>query len=254
MHEMTKQTFKVERDAKSRKYVVKNEHELQKNHREDDNTSTSGIMPEKPGDPTCPVTSYEKYLAKLNPELNRLWQFPLDSFLEDGTWFAKRPIGRNTMAQFMSKLSKSAQLSRIYTNHSLRATAATILGETFTPLQVMSVTGHKAVSSLASYQQTSREKKIEMGQKITDKLTSQSQLAIYKKGTTATQPQVRETATAVRPTQAYTEIEVMQFSQNRVTTLVPDTNTEGNIPLPQLPTSLFSGCNLSGATININFK
>ena len=49
----------------------------------------------------------------------------------------------------MSVLSEKADLSTKYTNHSLRATSAHILDAALIPSRkIMSVTGHKAESSL----------------------------------------------------------------------------------------------------------
>jgi hypothetical protein len=43
-------------------------------------------------------------------------------------------------ASFMSTLSKKTGLSQIYTNHSIRATGATILGRNCSMVQIMAVT------------------------------------------------------------------------------------------------------------------
>ena len=98
--------------------------ELTKNRREMDRENISGHMPEDREMPEyCPVRNFETYLQKLHPQCNRLWQFPKDSFdISDEYWFQKRPIGKDTLASFMSTLSKKTGLSQIYTNHSIRAT------------------------------------------------------------------------------------------------------------------------------------
>jgi hypothetical protein len=46
-------------------------------------------------------------------------------------------------------------LSQIYTNHSIRATGATILGRNCSMAQIMAVTRHKSASSVAVYQRRS---------------------------------------------------------------------------------------------------
>ena len=68
---------------------------------------------------------------------------------------------RDMLAKFMGKLSVSCGLSQSYAIHFIRATGATILTEcnNFPDAQIMSVTGHKSVSSLAIYQRTSDQKK-----------------------------------------------------------------------------------------------
>jgi hypothetical protein len=68
----TKDTFVVKVDPKTNtKYVTKQIDELTKNHRFDDKENVTAIMPEIPNSPLCPVTSFEKYVSKLNPKCNR---------------------------------------------------------------------------------------------------------------------------------------------------------------------------------------
>jgi hypothetical protein len=140
-----------------RRYVMKKVDELTNNRREMDRENISGHMPEDREMPEyCPVRNFETYLQKLHPQCNRLWQFPKDSFnISDECWFQKRPIGKDTLASFMSTLSKKTGLSQIYTNHSIRATGANILGRNCSMAQIMAVTGHKSASSVAVYQRVS---------------------------------------------------------------------------------------------------
>ena len=66
----------------------------------------------------------------LNKELPWLWQRPADSFYpDDETWFQKSPLGKTTISSMMSKISRKGELSRRYTNHSIRSTAITVLDE-----------------------------------------------------------------------------------------------------------------------------
>ena len=74
MRSMTKNTFVVKIDPETnRKYVTKNIDGLTKNHRADDNGKLTAMMPEQPDSPFCPVRSFEKYLSKLHPICNNLW-------------------------------------------------------------------------------------------------------------------------------------------------------------------------------------
>ena len=128
------------------------------------------------------MTSYELYISKLHPDLERLWQRPLSIFSEkDDVWYAKVPMGQKTLAVFMSELSKSCQLSQIYTNHSIRATGATVLSKgMYGPAQIMAVTGHKSVQSLSVYQRVDDEEKLQMGKTLSESLvpTLKNQLAL----------------------------------------------------------------------------
>ena len=64
----------------------------------------------------------------------------------------------------MPRLSEAAHLSQHYTNHDIRVTATTILArEGFSYKQIMSVTGHKSVQSLAIYHKVGGSEKLMMG-------------------------------------------------------------------------------------------
>ena len=166
MHAMSKKTFTVQKDPKTNKeFVVKVEDELVKNHRAGDKESYSGIMPENPSSPLCPVKSFKLYFSKLHPDCDRLWQRPKNSFLEeDRSWYYNVPVGQKTLSGFMTKISKLVNLPTNYTNHCIRATGATLLSRTgYNNAQIMAITGHKSVSSLAIYQRVNEAEKINMG-------------------------------------------------------------------------------------------
>ena len=104
--------------------------ELTKNHRADDKEKTSEIMPENPGSEFCNVLSYEKYVSKLNPNCEKLWQRPKDEFCDDDQISCNNvPVGEQTLGSFMLVLSKKCNLSQTYTNHYIRSTGATILAK-----------------------------------------------------------------------------------------------------------------------------
>jgi len=143
-----------------------------KNHRENDKEKTSGIIPESPGSEYCPVQSFAKYISKLHPSCDRLWQKPRDDFDDsDKTWYYNAPIGEKTLGNFMTSLSKLCRLSQIYTNHSIRATGATILAKNnYCDAQIMAVTGHKSVAALSMYQRVENEDKIKMSKSLSDSI------------------------------------------------------------------------------------
>jgi integrase len=126
-----------------------------------------------PRSPYCPVMSFQNYVRRLHPSNERLWQRPLDSFSENSpVWYCNSGVGEKTLSRFMSRLSKSCGLSLIYTNHSMRATGATILSKNMHgTAQIMAVTGHKSVQSLTTYQRVDTEDKIKMGQTLTQNVT-----------------------------------------------------------------------------------
>jgi hypothetical protein len=164
MEKMTKTTFEIKTHLSSGKeYITKRQDELTKNHRVGDEENVTGVILET-GTESCPVRSFRKYTSLLNPKNERLWQYPVNAFsIEDAVWYTNKPIGLNSLKKFMMNLSKLCCLSEVYTNHSIRATGATILADrAFSPIDIMSVTGHKSVCSLKPYQKTSLTKKMEM--------------------------------------------------------------------------------------------
>jgi len=92
----------------------------------------------------------------------------------------------------MKDLSMKYALSRIYTNHSIRVTGATILSrKKYSCSQIKEVTGHKSVSSLAVYQRVSDEEKLQMGKSLTDKtLGTERSSTSSRPSTTKPKPEV----------------------------------------------------------------
>lgn len=67
------------------------------------------------------------YLSKLNPECDSFFQYPKKKWnYQDEVWYEARPIGVNKLDVMMKSISKAAKLSKIYTNHSVRAAAITL--------------------------------------------------------------------------------------------------------------------------------
>ena len=52
---------------------------------------------------------------------------------EDQVWYANKPLGVNKLGGMMEGLSNLASLSKIYTNHSVRATAITLWSDAQVP-------------------------------------------------------------------------------------------------------------------------
>lgn len=150
--------------------------EQTKNHKETDAEIVTGFMPQMldvngRSHRLCPVRSYENYIGHLHPEIDALWQQPLQrkpKNEEDNIWFKKENLGHNPLDSFMGKLSDKVGLSMHYTNHCIRVTGATNLSRKhYTPKQIMSVTGHKSINSLAIYQRVKEDEKLMMGMSLT---------------------------------------------------------------------------------------
>ena len=76
----------------------------------------------------CVVALYEKYLAHrpVHMNLDHFYLRPLAN-VKGSTWYACQPIGRNMLSKVVTNLATQAGLKGNYSNHSLRATAASRL-------------------------------------------------------------------------------------------------------------------------------
>lgn len=136
-----------------------------KNHQETDEDALSGgRICEIPGHIKCPVKVLKLYISKLHQGNEWLWQKPSTLYLPDGTcWYANLKVGHNAIAQMMKNISKFCSLSKLFTNHSVRVSTCTLLGELgFSDLDVQAVSKHKSVDSLGQYRKTKDSRKIEM--------------------------------------------------------------------------------------------
>ena len=76
-------------------------------------------------------------------------------------------VGERTLGEKMKCISKEAELSKIYSNHSIRATAVTILDKCgYDARHIMAVSGHKSVSSIRSYFKTDTSTKKQMSESM----------------------------------------------------------------------------------------
>ena len=94
------------------------------------------------GSPMDPINSLKFMLSKLHSECEALFQTPLINFGKSGTcWYKNEPLGKNTIAQLMPKISEKAGVSLFYTAHCVRASTITSLHQVglmpskFAPLQ-----------------------------------------------------------------------------------------------------------------------
>ena len=175
MDKMRKTDFELTFDQRSETWFVKKvRDELTKNHRDREQIIT-GFMPENRDDPLCPVASFKKYIEHLNPENPYLWQKALESGnlkSDKNVWYSKHHIGRNTLGKFMGEVSLKCGLSKIYHNHSIRATGITVLTRmNYSNSQIMAISGHKSVQSLSIYQKTAQKEKLEMGNVLFQSVT-----------------------------------------------------------------------------------
>ena len=104
------------------------------------------------------------YLSKLNPKRNELWQRPKAAITDpiNKPWYENQVVGRDPLNISMKLLSERAKLSRIYTNHCIRASVVTKLDqEGFEVRHIMVVNSHKSENSIKSYASKCPENKKE---------------------------------------------------------------------------------------------
>ena len=125
-----------------------------------------------------PVAIFELYTSKLNPLRKDLFQKPKKYVRGDeNDWFENQVIGRDPLNNMMKQISVDAGLSKIYTNHSVRATCLTKLDEAgFEIRHIQAVSGHKSEESIKSYSRRCPEsKKKQMEQALNSALTGNIQ-------------------------------------------------------------------------------
>ena len=159
LRELKADSFSIATDGCGRKYVYQVRDELTKNRRENNEAEEGGFMYERQGDSHCPVKSFQKYLAHLNPRCDSFFQRPKKEAGCEEVWYDNQCVGMNTLSKNKKNISKQASLSREYTNHSIRATSITLLDECgFEARHIMCVSGHRSESSIRSYASKTSDK------------------------------------------------------------------------------------------------
>jgi hypothetical protein len=139
--------------------------ELTKNHRERDFSRIQGGMVTETNSEKCPIKLFEAYLSKLDPSCEYLWQLPLKKYSSDGMWY-QRKAGKNTIKNFMKEITNICSLATKYTNHCIRATTCTLLGDIFSDIDIQSLSGHKFLSGLSCYKRVNDNQKMKMSASI----------------------------------------------------------------------------------------
>ena len=116
----------------------------------------------------CPVASFEKCLEHLNPKNEFLFQRPKKEVSSDAiVWYDKMVVGERSLGDMMKRIPKEANLSLIYTNHSIRATAVTILDKSgFEARHIMTVSWNRNESSTRAYSKTDQTAKRRMSETL----------------------------------------------------------------------------------------
>ena len=83
-------------------------------------------------------------------------------------WYDNMVVGERSLGDILRRISKEANLSRIHTNHSIRATTVTILDKSgFEARHVMTVSGHRNESSTRADSKTDQTANRRMWETLT---------------------------------------------------------------------------------------
>ena len=108
----------------------------------------------------CPVNILDNYIQKrpqYAKENDIFYVRPLPTTLTNPTdpWYAKVPVGRDTLNKKFKIMCEQAAIKGKKTNHSLRATGVTQLYESGVPEKVIQErTGHRSLEALRVYERT----------------------------------------------------------------------------------------------------
>ena len=156
--ELTKESFQFLKDDTGREYVSMTHDEATKNHPGgiDDVASVENEarMYSTSDDQLFDrLNCLKMYLQKTNPRCEAMFQYPKRAATqEDRVWYDNKPLGVNKLGGMMKDLSKLASLSKIYTNHSVRATTITLWSDAQVPSRhIMAISGHRGEASLRNY-------------------------------------------------------------------------------------------------------
>ena len=118
----------------------------------------------------CFVELYRKYML-LSPPGNRSWPrfyVQTDSKWHPGAfqWYTCRPVGKNTLGNYMQKIMQQGGIEGYFRNHSLRkATATRLFEQGVDPQLIKEATGHKS-DAVMLYKKSN----LKMKEKLSDML------------------------------------------------------------------------------------
>ena len=118
----------------------------------------------------CFIRLYKLYnsLCPPNRPNNTFYLQPLQKPIKD-LWYSTKPVGHITLEKTVSRMCREAGILGHYTNHSLRATAATRLHQSGVEEQeIMERTGHRSTEAVRSYKRTSNDQQ----EKVSDILSN----------------------------------------------------------------------------------
>ncbi|PFX17534.1 hypothetical protein AWC38_SpisGene18136 [Stylophora pistillata] len=158
LRQLTKQSFQFLLDDNGREYVSMIHDEATKNNPGDIEDIRSvekrAKMHSTSDDPLFDgLNCLKNYLQKLNPAYEALFQYLKRAVKsEDKVWYDNKPLWVNKIEGRMKEISKLESLSRIYTNHCVRATVITLWSNAqLSSRHIMAISGHRSEASLRNY-------------------------------------------------------------------------------------------------------
>lgn len=158
LRNLKSESFTFCKDDEGREYVTMAHDEATKNHpggaADIESFEKHGRMYKSSEDPNLDgISCLKRFLTKRNPRCSAFFQYPKRKFLEsDDTWYDNKPLGINKLSTMMKEISSEANLSKIYTNHSVRATAITLWSDANVPSRhIMNISGHRNEQSIKNY-------------------------------------------------------------------------------------------------------
>ncbi|CAH3188514.1 unnamed protein product, partial [Porites lobata] len=155
--ELTKNSLEFKHDDQNKEYVTIKHTEQTKNNqggsKQKDQDYTDVRMYGLPGSSMDPISSLKLMLSKLHPDCEALFQTPLTKFSKAAEcWYKNEPLGKNSIAHLMPKISKKAGLFQVYAAHCVRAYTITRLHQAGVDAkQICAITKHKNEQSFTSY-------------------------------------------------------------------------------------------------------
>ena len=115
----------------------------------------------KPSSDRCAVAIIMKYMSLLPVErkCSAFYLQPLHNFT-DNCWYQDKPVGVNKLQSIVKVIAEKGGLPGYYTNHSLRATAATRLYQgQFDEQVIQELTGHRSLAVRSNKRTSSEQRK-----------------------------------------------------------------------------------------------
>ena len=150
--------FEEKHDEQEQPYFVLSTSFTSKNH-QGGMTSVRDTVSEGRIQAPSQVAAMKLLFSNLDKS-DRIFQMAKKSYSSEGKWYTVCQIGKNTISAMMKRLSTKARLSKVYTNHCVRATCITRLtAQGVDPQSILGTSGHRSVQSLCTYNRSSDQAK-----------------------------------------------------------------------------------------------